>query len=459
MWLQKKAHGELTAFLAILFVLLAGFICSVVKVAALHEEKCYRRTDMDLAMYSLFGEYQKDLLEEYHVFGMDAGYESGNYSEEAVLGRLRYYGANSMDLEITDIQFLTDNAGSAFYEQVLFYMETKYGISLIQEFTGLTDDWEEQMVQGEEYFQEKEDVVGGLLQTLEAEELENSIAELQDASSSDFLKKVLPTDFVLSSQAFHLAEMPSRRALNRGFGSFQQRDLSGLTNRLLFGEYLLQNFSNACKENKSGGMAYELEYVIAGKGSDKENLESVAKKLALLRFVADYAYLQTDEVKQAEAQATALAISTALLSPQITEVVKQAVILLWAYEESIEDVKTLLSGGSIPLIKSASQWQSAIDLEGTGTELVVRESRGAEESAEENGVGMKYEDYLRILLFLTKRETCAMRSLDVIEYGLRVGKNLTFFRTDLCISKLCVKSTAVIGQGITYDFTTEFIYE
>ena len=54
------------------------------------------------------------------------------------------------------------------------------------------------------------------------------------------------------------------------------------------------NFSNALKAEASHGLAYETEYVIAGKRSDRENLEEVVKKLVLLRFAADYVYLLTD---------------------------------------------------------------------------------------------------------------------------------------------------------------------
>lgn len=479
MWIRKRTQGEITAFLAILFVLMAGFICSVAEVASIHEEKCYRRTDMDLSMYSVFGEYQKDLLEKYHVFGLDAGYESGNYSEDAVLGRLRYYGAEEMDLEMTDVQFLTDNSGAAFYEQVLFYMETKYGINLIREFTGLTSEWEEQMVQGEEFLEEKDSAVSRLLQSLEnnsetdsasqnagmagvassGEQLEDSLMNLQDTSSSAFLKKVLPENFTLSAKAFDLEKMPSRRSLNRGFGSFQQRDTSGLVSRLLFGEYVLQNFSNACEDKESGGMAYEVEYVIAGKKSDKENLEAVAKRLAIFRFTVNYIYLQTDSTKLAEAESVALTISSVLLLPEIKEIVKQAILLLWAYQESLEDVKTLLSGGKVPFTKTLDTWQSSIDLNGSGTELVVSDNDGSRETDASDSSGMDYEDYLRILLFLTNKEKCTMRSLDVIEYGLQAGAGLNFFRVDLCISKMRIKSTAELRQGITYDFLTEFIYE
>ena len=38
-----------------------------------------------------------------------------------------YYGTGNTDHEITGMQFLTDNRGQAFREQVLTYMEECYG--------------------------------------------------------------------------------------------------------------------------------------------------------------------------------------------------------------------------------------------------------------------------------------------------------------------------------------------
>ena len=43
---------------------------------------------------------------------------------------------------------------------------------------------------------------------------------------------------------------------------------------------------------------YELEYILAGRESDKGNLETVAKKLVMLRFVPNYIYLQTSSTNR-----------------------------------------------------------------------------------------------------------------------------------------------------------------
>ncbi|MCI8293583.1 MAG: hypothetical protein HFH53_08665 [Hespellia sp.] len=452
MLVEKKLRGEITAFLTIIFVLLAAFICSIVEIASLHEEKCIQRTNMDLAIYSVFGEYQKELLEQYHVFGIDAGYETGNYSEQAITGRLRYYGAEKMEHNITDLQFLSDNQGAAFYEQVLYYMESKYGVGLVREFTGLTGSWEEQMIQGEAYYEEKNSAIEDLKLAEEVDKAEQSIEQIKDSGSSFFLERVLPKEFAVSAQTIKLESMPSRRALNHGYGSFMQRDTSGPVQKLMFGEYLLKNFSSALQPAEESGLSYELEYIIGGKESDRENLEVVTGRLTLLRFAADYIYLMTDEGRKAEAETVAFGICLLLLMPELSEIVKNILLLVWAYQEGIQDVRNLLAGRKVPLAKTSDTWK--VPLSGIlrkGDYAAVGGNRSTED-------GLSYGDYLRILLFLCGKEECTMRSLDMIETELKVKRKLSFFRIDYCVAKMKIKSKATLRQGLTYEFQTEFSY-
>ena len=72
--MMKKA--EVTAFLSLIFVLLVTFIGSVLDVTSLQIAKNYRRMDAERAIECMFAEYQKELLEEYDIFALDAGYES-----------------------------------------------------------------------------------------------------------------------------------------------------------------------------------------------------------------------------------------------------------------------------------------------------------------------------------------------------------------------------------------------
>ena len=106
--------------------------------ASIQMAKNYRRADMNRAIESVFAEYQKELLEEYEIFALDAGYETGRYSEQNLIDRLEYYGAGSMEHRISRIQFLTDHGCQSFLEQTAYYMEQKYGIDKVKDWTGMT---------------------------------------------------------------------------------------------------------------------------------------------------------------------------------------------------------------------------------------------------------------------------------------------------------------------------------
>ena len=74
-------------------------------------------------------------------------------------------------------------------------------------------------------------------------------------------------------------------------------------------------------------------------------METVASKLLMVRFVPDYAYIQTDPEKKAEAEAAALTLCTVIGLPELAEGAAQGILLAWAYGEAIMDIRTLVSGG------------------------------------------------------------------------------------------------------------------
>ena len=124
--------GEITAFLSLIFVLMISFVTAILESASVQAEKNQARLDMDRAVYSVFGEYQKELLEEYGIFAVEGSYETGNFSEKQLIDRMHYYGASGIWPEVEGIQFLTDQNGQAFREGAVKYMEDLYGISIIQ---------------------------------------------------------------------------------------------------------------------------------------------------------------------------------------------------------------------------------------------------------------------------------------------------------------------------------------
>ena len=69
--------GEITAFLSLVFLLILSFLGAMVESASIQVLKNYKRADTILAVESVFAEYQKQLLEQYDLFALDAGYGEG----------------------------------------------------------------------------------------------------------------------------------------------------------------------------------------------------------------------------------------------------------------------------------------------------------------------------------------------------------------------------------------------
>ena len=498
---QRYLKGEVTVYLSLVFILLISFAGAMLESASLQNVKNYRRADMTRAVESIFAEYQKELWEVYGIFALEGSYETGSYSEELLKERLAYYGASGMDQEITRIQLLTDQGASAFYEQVTAYMENKYGLDKVKKLVGQTDTWKA----GEEALQNYErdgakteqELQELLSQKEELPEEENPLSHVAKLKSMPLVDLIMPKGRVMSKKSITLSEMVSHRKRNQGYGDFSDVAGSGSTiSKLLFGEYVLEHFKMASDSLQSGNedsvsgdsvsgnsvggdsvsgnsvggdfsngnlgdmagarsLDYELEYILEGRASDRENMETVASKLLMVRFVPDYAYIQTDSEKKAEAEAAALALCTVIGLPELAEGAAQGILLAWAYGEAIMDIRTLISGGKVPLVKNAEDWK--LSLSGL-MQLGSAGENVAADSGKDMKDGLTYREYLRMLLFLKSQDEVGMRTLDMVEQNLKIRYGQTFFRADACISRVEFHSTCNLRRGIMYDFPTYFGY-
>lgn len=464
--------GEMTVFLSIVFVLMISFISGIIQASSIQAGKNLARLETDRAVYSVFGEYQKELLEQYHIFGVEGSYGTGSYTEDNLISRMHYYGTDGTEHEITGIQYLTDDHGQAFREQVLTYMEQTKGIGLIRELTGLTAEWEEQEIQGKEMEEIQEETaeqmeeVSDLLETEEdtgtggQEQIsENPFTFMEKISQYGIVSVVLPEDMVISEKTVDLEAQASYRNLRSGRGSFPSRTgMDGIEEKLLFDEYLAESFTNAVPEEEDAGeekdrsLDYEIEYILAGRSSDEENLESVLFRIFLIRMALNYTFLLTDTEKQGEAELLALAISAVLLMPEAVEGIKQLVIAAWSAGESVVDIRTLLSGKRTALVKTSENWQTSL------SSLFRLGDDSRQEGSDIQG-GICYKDYLRMLLFLENTDEITMRALDRAEENLRTEQQLDHFRADQCITRLRMDNTVTFHDSLTYQFPVYFGYE
>lgn len=451
-------RAEVTAFLSLIFILLVSFVGGIMESASIEMAKNYRRADVNRALESVFAEYQKELLEEYDIFALEGTYESGVYDEQLVKNRLAYFGAAGIDNEISRIQFLTDNGAQIFYEQAVCFMEHKYGIHNMRDKISQTKLWKMQEKMSKDYEKEskqKSEEFDSLLGESEGSlpQEDNPIAQAAKLKEKPLLELIIPKGMSVSDKKINLSECPSKRKRNEGYGDFSDVARSpGASSTLMFGEYLLEHFSMASDRESEGALDYELEYICGGKESDKENLEAVAKKLLMMRFASNYLFLQGSPTKRAEAESLALTLCTLAAIPVLAECAAQMILLSWAFGESVMDLRSLLKGGKIPVVKTEESWQ--LSLSG----LMSLGERGEASDGKDLSDGLSYKEYLRILLFLEKPEKAGMRALDLIEQNMKLVYGQKYYRADHCIGRMEIKSTAQFRRGITYKFQTYFGY-
>lgn len=209
-----------------------------------------------------------------------------------------------------------------------------------------------------------------------------------------------------------------------------KKGLEKQLNNITMSEYIKNHFSiYGNSENiKETVLDYEQEYVIAGKSSDEENIEAVARRLILIRAMFNYLYLLTDKEAVNKAYVTAQGtVGLTCLEPLVL-LTKQFILFIWAAEEGVIDTAELLSGKEIPLWKQKNSFKMEFkDIFKFNKSFVKKKVR--EHSKNNNGLCLKYEDYLSLLLQFSKRELILSRVMEEIEDNIRCryDKNFNLF--------------------------------
>lgn len=489
-------RGEITVFLSLLLMLIVAFLMNLTIAAKLQLAKGEARSLSEMAMESLFGEYRTELLEDYEIFLLDGGYRTGNYSEDAVLRHYDLYargmqdekntllsyhpvnwGLGPSETKIISLRLATDDKGAAVLEQISNYMQVHTGAELLQKLTGngesLMQNAEQLLREGDTYereSRENESTMHALEEELQAQmETEGGSLPVQgqvpesplDAvravQAGGVLGAVVPEGRSVSGKTIPLTQTVSHRSLRKGYG---QADYLTTRNtfldRALFYAYLPERLTSFTKregavqqEKMPHQLEYEMEYLVAGKASDRENLEAVTKKLLLMREGANFAYLLTDSAKQAQAETLAALIAGYAGMPPLIEAVKWSLLLAWAYGESVLDVRMLLNGGKLSVVKTAGNWKLSLENLGDLASLGTPEGEST---------GMEYKDWILLLLYAGNTSDQVLRFCDLAEANIRLEQGNTSFRMDDCIAGMSIETTREVGSGITYTFPMSYGY-
>lgn len=230
----------------------------------------------------------------------------------------------------------------------------------------------------------------------------------------------------LSAQTLGDGFLPSRMAASEREQAEAASSLDGaegLQDTLLFQEYLLRFLDCYTSENAGEGMAYQLEYVVAGKETDRENLSAVIHRLLWVRAAMNLAYLASDAPSRSAAHTAAAALVGWTGIPALVAGLGGLLLAAWSYGEALVDVRSLLAGECVPLFKDRESWR--LNLEGMASLTV--EARTQEQKEE----GLSYEDYLRLLLLTVGQEEKSYRTMDMIQRQMELLE--PGFRLDQCV--------------------------
>lgn len=509
---RQKQKGSITIFLSLTCILFLSLICTAVESARVQGARAQAANIMGMGNFSLLGEFEPELLEQYNIFSLDGTYGNGSFQIEKVNSRLRDYASCNADprrdtvpfgcfdpwnLELTDsavseYALLTDGKGEPFYQQAVSYMKTNMAAIAAgrlleyradaERVKGWQKEYEKQQAENDRQLSGLEAERQKKLQIMESEAAAEAASQssagngtVSQSSAGDGTASQPPAGNGANSQPFagsgsasqpftrpgepahnplqEIAKLrkksilsivtwdrevsgkqvktgsfPSKNRLKEGTLDTERKH-QGMAADALFREYLLMHFPFYGNDTPKRTLDYQLEYLLGGKDSDEKNLKHVVGRLLLLREGMNYLYCLQNGQIQSQAQSLAVTLTGFLGIPALTAATRHALMLAWAYGESLVDVRILLDGGKIPLQKDAASWSLSLENLGRITEILRA-------GAADKGTGLSYRDYLRILLNLESLSAQKMRALDLIQAELQSMEDCSGFKAENCIVAL-----------------------
>lgn len=262
---------------------------------------------------------------------------------------------------------------------------------------------------------------------LKEPEKHNLLEQVQQTAGLELLLLVLPEGKEVSKGVIQTKGLPS---VHRNDDILKDNFLE----RVLTDEYIGRFFSCFLSENEKE-VLYEQEYVLGGKSTDEENLKFAAARILAVREGLNLIHILSDSQKREEAHTLAAAITGVTGTAPLTGIVSFFVMTVWALGESEADLKALLAGDRVPLIKTRETWK--LDLDG----LLALGEKGKVEAGQVKGTGKNYGDYLKMMMFIEPAEHLYYRMMDVVQINLsREQRGFTM--------KRCAYQAEIVGSGM-----------
>lgn len=461
--MRRNARGSLTVFLAMTMMFFLSFCLVLVEGS---RNWCYRTKAMqaaELTEFSILSEYQPELFKQYGLFFLDLDYAQGEERIDILNSRAEHYlGKNAPEVDRVSVNLdkffrATDAQGSPFFRQVITQMKFDTGLSLAEDFLERTGQMTGEEKDLETSFQEiqsradrcAEQAEQEMNQEKEDEEEEKdsvlvhiSVPNITFPSVDALTAAVFGDTGDLSDYSVDLSGRLEKRSLMQGVGS---KEGVSFTEMQLFHGYLFSYFNHYGADQPGASketLKYQLEYIISGRKSDKDNLENIMWRIFLLRAGGNYLFYHQDGTKLAKAQEEATAMVGFTGNPVLIEAVTELLLMREAIEDGITQTRQVFSGEKVPLIQNGISF----------------------------GVEVGYEEYLYLFLNTTDKKEKIFRTMDVVELEIRTLSGYEKFSMDHCVdgmelqweyefSSLFVRTPVSESGNYEYKIARKIYYE
>lgn len=476
----QTTSAYLTVYLTLTLTVILSLCLALIEGARQNAMFLEAECVTDIGLNSIFAEYHRELLEQYNLFAIDSSYGTTQPQVEATKKHLENYLNRNLatddvfldwllyrdflamsleEAEITRAMMLTDGNGAVFRRRAAEAVWDDSNLDLFEEL----QDWlqvveseklTERDIAAEKRKKDKEldDYDGDKVAISETEwitvDVVNPTAALEKLRNKGILNLAIKNPYSLSTQTISLTNLLESRVkagcLNQGNMDLEELSKGEkLLERFFFQEYLLKYMGHYGEEAEGITLSYQIEYLLTGKDSDIENLKSVVEAIFAVREVANTCYVFSNQKCRAIAEALALVLATAMMIPEAAEILEYILLFGWAFAESVYDIRCIMDGGRIPLMKTSDTWHYNLDSAlNIYKELVVP----AEETE-----GLSYEDYLRIFMFLENQDKLTVRAMNMVEADIRATEGNEYFRLDGCLDAV----EAVVCMKSAYGYNCE----
>lgn len=456
-------NGAITVFLSLLFLMMIGLILCV--LGGIHDlkEGALAEDAVNGAGEYVTANYDKELFRRYHIFFMDPREkeyikEDGMSFVNRYLNTSSYFSFACNDLSVSEECYATDWDGKYLKSEIREYMKYQTlkdgaGSLLALANSSKKNNEKSKSLKGTLSHVSNEDKEREKAKEKEEdaeEETEETADELKKKATWKTFKEYISMASASGTLTFATAnvggvsglsitgdDLPSKGSKNNtskkikdpsfsfsnvhSFSKLLKGDLdlsfstNFLTDEFFVIQYIYDHFYDLTSEEgeEESALKYELEYLIAGKTSDKDNLEYVLNRLLLIRFAANFAYAVSSPSLEAEVSGMALVISGILGLPFAVEAVKYILLASLSYGESMIDVRTLCSGETVPILKSEASWNLRMEN--------IDRCFENDYMAKKGSTNVSYRDYLTVLLIGTvKEKTMYYRMMDLMQENVRL---------------------------------------